>query len=83
MAKERPEVLEELVQHYEMYYQETGQFDVGLVVEMAEKASSDLLGNFVCAFNHIDSVRTGGLTLCFRKASRPAFDNTCQAANSR
>ena len=36
----------EMIRHYEVYYQETGMFDTGLAVEMAEKMSREVMGDF-------------------------------------
>ena len=45
-ASNEPEVLHMLIQHYELYYQETGMFDTELAVQMAERTSAELLGSF-------------------------------------
>jgi arylsulfatase A-like enzyme len=45
-AAKEPEILRELIEHYEVYYQETGMFDASLAIEMAEKAAAAVLGNY-------------------------------------
>ena len=43
MARVEPDILQRLIEHYEVYYQETGMFDSELAVELAAKASEQVL----------------------------------------
>lgn len=37
LADQEPEVLRQLIEHYEVYYQETGMFDADLAIELSTK----------------------------------------------
>lgn len=39
LAKVEKQILEDLIRDYEVYYQETGMFDAGLAIEMAQKTA--------------------------------------------
>lgn len=41
LAEDEPEILRQLIEHYEVYYQETGMFDADLAVQLAAKKATE------------------------------------------